>query len=99
MKLVFGISDALTLQDPYADASIGNITGSNSVNVCLVAERSSEFDGHGWKKLQLNCVGLKYPSGTKRIHSTCPLWNEEAYLWYKYIVGRSRFLLGRCRHV
>lgn len=28
-------SKAAAEQDPYADASIGNVTGSNSVNVCL----------------------------------------------------------------
>ena len=67
MKLVSGISVTLTLQDPYADASIGNITGSNSVNVCLVAERSSEFDGHGpWVE----------ETPTKLCRFEVPFWNK-----------------------
>ena len=100
-KLVFTVQDVqneswcleqltiLTLQDPYADASIGNITGSNSVNVCLVAYRSSQFDGHGWKKLRLNCLGLKYPEQKETLHLPSL---ELTNIWYKFFfVGRNRF--------
>jgi len=66
-------SKAAAVQDPYADASVGNVTGSNSVNVFLGIGLSWVVGSLYWDKTGLNPewaakypgVLAKYPNGGK----------------------------------